>query len=84
MDTNGTEESVLYREVSLFQGLKCMQEWYVVGVGKGVLFREVSSIKGCPYRERGSTVNDKSTLPHTHTHTPTHTRIDHPQHHLYD
>ena len=73
MDTNGTEESVLYREVSLFQGL---QEWYVVGVGKGVLFREVSSIKGCPYRERGSTVNDKSTLPHT--------RIDHPQHHLYD
>ena len=49
MDTNGTEESVLYREVSLFQRLK---EWYVVGVGKGVLFREVSSIKGCPYRER--------------------------------
>ena len=25
-DTNRVEESVLYREVSLFQGLKCMQE----------------------------------------------------------
>ena len=22
----------------------------VVGVGKGVLFREVSSVQGCPYR----------------------------------
>ena len=44
MDTNGTEESVLYREVSSFQ------EWYIVGVEKGVLFREVSSVQGCPYR----------------------------------
>ena len=26
----------------------CMQEWYIVGVGKGVLFREVSSVQGCP------------------------------------
>ena len=25
-DTNGVEESVLYREVSSLQGLKCMQE----------------------------------------------------------
>ena len=24
----------------------------VVGVGNGVLFREVSSVQGCPYRER--------------------------------
>ena len=29
MDTNGAEESVLYREVSVFQGLKCMREWYI-------------------------------------------------------
>ena len=28
----------------------------VLGVGKGVLFREVSSIQGCPHRERCSTV----------------------------
>ena len=28
----------------------------VLGVGKGVLFREVSSVQGCPHRERGSTV----------------------------
>ena len=44
MDTNGAEESVLYREVSSFK------EWYIVGVEKGVLFREVSSVQGCPYR----------------------------------
>ena len=24
----------------------------VLGVGKGVLFREVSSVQGCPHRER--------------------------------
>ena len=36
----------------------------VLGVGKGVLFREVSSVKECPHRERGSTV-----FTHTHTHT---------------
>ena len=23
-----------------------MQEWYILGVGKGVLFREVSSVQG--------------------------------------
>ena len=28
----------------------------VLGVGKGVLFREVSSFQECPHRERGSTV----------------------------
>ena len=28
-------------EVSSFQRVKCMQEWYILGVGKGVLFREV-------------------------------------------
>ena len=43
-------------EVSSFQRLKCMQEWYVytyiLGVGKGALFREVSSVQECPHRER--------------------------------
>ena len=29
-----------------------MQEWYILGVGKGVLFREVSSVQVCPHRER--------------------------------
>ena len=28
----------------------------VFGVGKGVLFREVSSVQECPHRERSSTV----------------------------
>ena len=28
----------------------------VLGVGKGVLFREVSSVQECPHRERGSTL----------------------------
>ena len=28
----------------------------VLGVGKGVLFREVTSVQECPDRERGSTV----------------------------
>ena len=28
----------------------------VLGVGKGVLFREVFSVQECPHRERGSTV----------------------------
>ena len=28
----------------------------VLGVGKSVLFREVSSVQECPHRERGSTV----------------------------
>ena len=29
-----------------------MQEWYILGAGKGVLFREVSSVQECPHRER--------------------------------
>ena len=28
-DTNGAEESVIVGEVSSFQRLKCMQEWYL-------------------------------------------------------
>ena len=31
----------------------------VLGVGRGVLFREVSSVQECPHRERGSTVYQK-------------------------
>ena len=31
MDTNGAEEIVLFSEVSSFQRLKCMQEWYLGG-----------------------------------------------------
>ena len=31
----------------------------VLGVGKGVLFREVSSVQVCPRRERGSTVPER-------------------------
>ena len=41
-DTNGAEESVIVSEVSSFQRLK---EWYILWVGKGVLFREVSSVQ---------------------------------------
>ena len=29
-----------------------MQEWYILRVGKGVLFIEVSSVQECPHRER--------------------------------
>ena len=36
------------RKMSLL--VKCMQEWYILGVGNGVLFREVSSVQQCPYR----------------------------------
>ena len=50
--TNGAEESVIVSEVSSFQRLKCTQEWYMLGVGKGVLFREVSLVQECPHRER--------------------------------
>ena len=48
-DTNGAEEGVIVSEVSSFQRLKCMQEWYLLGVGKGVLFREVSSVQEYMY-----------------------------------
>ena len=39
-DTNGAEESVIVSvsEVSSFQRLNCMQEWYILGVGKGSVF----------------------------------------------
>ena len=30
---------------------------YVLGMGKGVLFREVSSVQECHHRERGNTVH---------------------------
>ena len=44
-DTNGAEKSsgVLISEVE-------MHARVVLGVGKGVLFRDVSSVHGCPYR----------------------------------
>ena len=45
MNTNGTEESVRISEVSLFQGLNCMQELFVEKE-KGVPIREVSSFQG--------------------------------------
>ena len=34
----------------------------VLGVGKGVLFREVSSVQECPHRERGSTAHTPGTV----------------------
>ena len=39
-DTNGAEESVIVNEVSSFQRLKCMQEWY--------LGEKVSCLERCP------------------------------------
>ena len=44
LDTIGPEESLLIREVSLFQGLK------VFGEEESVLFREVALFQGCPYK----------------------------------
>ena len=46
------QKSVIVSEVSSFQRLKCMQEWYL-----GVLFREVSSVQECPHRERGGDIS---------------------------
>ena len=40
-DTNGAEESVVVSEVSSFQRLKCMQEWYL---GR----EKVSCLERCP------------------------------------
>ena len=40
-DTNGAEESVIVSEVSSFQRLKCMQEWYLG-------WDKVSCLKRCP------------------------------------
>ena len=54
-DTNGAEESVIVSEVSSISEVE-MHARVVLGVGKGVLFREVSSVQECPHRERGSTV----------------------------
>ena len=42
-DTNGAEESVFVSEVSSFQRLSKSGTWG----GKGVLFREVSSVRVC-------------------------------------
>ena len=44
LDTIGTEEGVLIREVSLFQGLKM-----VLGEEESVLIREVSLFQGCGF-----------------------------------
>ena len=49
LNTNGEEKGVLISEVE-------MHARVVLGVGKGVLFREVFSVQECPHRERGSTV----------------------------
>ena len=40
-DTNGAEESVVVSEVSSFQRLKCVQEWYLGWV-------KVSCLERCP------------------------------------
>ena len=50
----GQKKSVTVSEGSSFQRVE-MHARVVLGVGKGVLFREVSSVQGCPYK-RGSTV----------------------------
>ena len=50
MDTNGTEESVIVSEVSSFQRLKCMQEWYS-------RWEKVSCLERCPYRVFHCTYN---------------------------
>ena len=47
LDTIGSEESVLIREVSLFQALTNME---LGEEEESVLFREVSLFQGCPYR----------------------------------
>ena len=54
-DTNGAEESIIVSEVSSFQRLKCMQEWYLE-------WEKVSCLERCPQfrcalieRDRGST-----------------------------
>ena len=55
------QRGVLVSEVEMYASV-------VLGVGKGVLFREASSVQECPHRERerGSTVSASST--HTHVH----------------
>ena len=41
LDTNGADESVVVSEVSSFQRLKCMQEWYLG-------WEKVSCLERCP------------------------------------
>ena len=53
LDTNGAEESVVVSEVSSFQRLKTHAR-VVLGMGKGVLFRE-----RCP-QFRGVLIEEKS------------------------
>ena len=38
------------KKVSFIERCPHLHARVVVGVGKGVLFREVSSVQGCPYR----------------------------------
>ena len=51
----GASETVLIREVSLFQRLICTQE-HAIGTLETVLIREVSLFQRCPLINRGSTV----------------------------
>ena len=50
-DTNGAGESVIVSEVRgvLISEVE-MHARVVLGVGKGVLFREVSSVQECPHK----------------------------------
>ena len=50
LDTNGAGESVIVSEVRgvLISEVE-MHARVVLGVGKGVLFREVSSVQECPH-----------------------------------
>ena len=45
LDTNGAEISVIVSEVSSFQRLKCMQEWYLG-------WEKVSCLERCPQFRR--------------------------------
>ena len=54
-DTNGAEESVIVSEVSSFQRLKRMQEWYL-GWEKVSCLERCTHFRSVLIRERGSTV----------------------------
>ena len=56
VDTLGTWKSVLYREVSSFQG-----EESIIGTQQSVLNTEMSLFQGYPLIKRGSTVHTSST-----------------------
>ena len=58
-DTNGAKESVIVSEVSSFQRLKCMQEWYLG-------WEKVSCLERCP---QFRSVLIKRGRFHTYTHT---------------